>query len=117
MTAAVSAPLAPTRAVVVCPAVLDLAYAPELKEVLLSAIAEGGDVEVRAEAVTHADTANLQVLCAAAAELARAGRTLTVEPSEALVRVARRLGLVSVLGAANLECWAGAADPTRTTGQ
>ena len=101
---------------IVCPPVLDLAYAPELKAELLRALSTGGDVEVRADAVTHADTANLQILCAAAVDLARAGRTLAVtEPSEALVRVARRLGLAAVLGAKNLERWAGAADPARGT--
>ena len=101
---------------IICPPVLDLAYAPDLKEALLRALSNGGDVHVRAHAVTHVDTASLQLLCAAALDVTRAGHTLTVaEPSEALTRIARRLGLVTVLGASNPECWAGAADPARST--
>ena len=101
---------------IICPPVLDLAYAPELKAALLRALSDGGDVQVRAHAVTHVDTASLQLLCAAALEVARSGHTLTIaEPSEALTRIARRLGLVTVLGTSNPECWAGAADPARST--
>ena len=88
-----------SRSGVVCPPVLDLAYAPELKDVLLRALAEDGDVEVRAAEVTQADTACLQIFCAAAAALARDGRSLiVVEPSPALTRVAERLGLARALG-------------------
>ena len=84
---------------VVCPAVLDHAYAPDLRDGLLRAMADGGDVEVLADAVTQADTANLQVLCAAALDLGRSGRTLRLEtPSAALLRVIERLGLAAVLG-------------------
>jgi anti-anti-sigma regulatory factor len=87
--------------VVQCPAVLDLACAPELRDTLLRALSGGADVDVHAAAVTQADTACLQLLCAAAVALARQGRALKlVEPSAALIRVAERLGVATVLGAA-----------------
>ena len=81
-----------------CPAVLDLASAPALKELLVGALADEGDIFVDGLAVTQADTACLQILCAAAADLGRAGRSLTIAPSPALTRVAERLGLALVLG-------------------
>jgi anti-anti-sigma regulatory factor len=92
-----------------CPAVLDLAYAPALKDGLLGAIAEGGDVVVRAGAVTQADTACLQLLCAAAAKLAGSGRSLIVaDASPAFTRVAARLGLTATLALQPAQSVAGA---------
>jgi anti-anti-sigma regulatory factor len=99
MTAATPSSLTGPIGAVVCPAVLDHAYAPDLRDALLRAMADGGDVEVLADAVTQADTANLQVLCAAALDLGRSGRTLRlVTPSAPLIRVIERLGLAAVLG-------------------
>jgi len=81
------------------PAVLDLAFAPALRDLLLRALGDSGDVGVNAAAVTHADTSCLQLLCAATMALAGRGRSLKlIEPSPALIRVAERLGVAKTLG-------------------
>jgi len=85
-----------------CPAVLDLAFAPELRDLLLRALAGDGDVEVNTAAVTHADTSCLQLLCSAAMALAGRGRSLKlIQPSPPLLRVVDRLGVAKTLGIAS----------------
>jgi anti-anti-sigma regulatory factor len=87
------------RAAVTCDEVLDLPAAESLRERLLAAVACGGDLEVEASAVRQIDTANLQLLCAAARELRARGRTmLIIGPTPPLLAAARRLGLTAVLG-------------------
>ncbi len=84
---------------VTCDEVLDLSAAESLRARLLSALARGGDLEIQAAAVRQIDTANLQLLCAAARELRARGRRVTItEASQPLVLAARRLGLAGVLG-------------------
>ena len=87
------------RATVTCDEVLDLSAAESLRAQLLAAVARGGDLEIHAAAVRQIDTANLQLLCAAARDLRARGRSLQIiEPSPPLVLAARRLGLTGVLG-------------------
>ncbi len=87
------------RVIVTCDEVLDLTAAESLRGRLLEALARGGDVEVQAGAVRQIDTANLQLLCAAARELrARGSGILITAPTAPLLAAARRLGLTAVLG-------------------
>jgi anti-anti-sigma regulatory factor len=90
---------------VTCDDVLDLSAAESMRERLLAAVRGGGevdvlvDVQVVAAAVRQIDTANLQLLCAAARELSAQGRALRIfEPSLPFVTAARRLGLADLLG-------------------
>ena len=86
---------------VTCDDVLDLAAAESMRERLLAAMRGGGesDVQVLGAAVRQIDTANLQLLCAAARELRAQGRSFRIsEPSSPFVTAARRLGLAGVLG-------------------
>ena len=90
---------ASARATVTCDEVLDLSAAESLRAQLLAALARGGDLEIQAAAIRQIDTANLQLLCAAAREVRALGRSLLfTEPSPPLVLAARRLGLTGVLG-------------------
>jgi anti-anti-sigma regulatory factor len=57
------------RVTVTCDEVLDLSAAESLRARLLAALASGSDLEVQAGAIRQIDTANLQLLCAAAREL------------------------------------------------
>ncbi len=85
--------------IVTCDEVLDLSAAEPLRAQLLAALSRGGDLEIRAAAVRQIDTANLQLLCAAACELRAHGRTLVIaEPTPPLLAAARRLGLSAALG-------------------
>jgi anti-anti-sigma regulatory factor len=87
------------RTIVTCDEVLDLSAAESLRAQLLAAVARGGDLEIQAAAVRQIDTANLQLLCAAARDLRARGRNVLItEPSPTLVLAARRLGLTGVLG-------------------
>jgi len=87
------------RVTVTCDEVLDLSAAESLRAQLLAALARGGDLEIQAAAVRQIDTANLQLLCAAALELRARGRSVRfTEASAPLVLAARRLGLTGVLG-------------------
>ncbi len=87
------------RVTVTCDEVLDLSAAESLRARLLVAVARGEDLEIQAAAVRQIDTANLQLLCAAARDLRARGRDLTItEPSPALLQAARRLGLTAALG-------------------
>ena len=87
------------RVIVTCDEVLDLSAAESLRARLLSALARGEDLEIQAGAVRQIDTANLQLLCAAARDLRARERSLIItEPSPALLQAARRLGLAGVLG-------------------
>jgi anti-anti-sigma regulatory factor len=96
-TAAAASETAPTR--VTCGETLDLAYSSELRAILLTALASATRIDVDASAVTHADTANLQVLAAAAGEAGRRGGALRViAPSGPFLRTARHLGLSAALG-------------------
>jgi anti-anti-sigma regulatory factor len=86
------------RVTVTCDEVLDLSAAESLRAQLLAAMARGGDLEIQAAAVRQIDTANLQLLCAAARELRERGRSmLFTEASPPLVLAARRLGLTAAL--------------------
>lgn len=87
------------RVTVTCDEVLDLSAAESLRARLLSALARGEDLELQAGPVRQIDTANLQLLCAAARDLRAHGRNLIItDPSPALLLAARRLGLSGVLG-------------------
>lgn len=87
------------RVTVTCDEVLDLSAAESLRARLLAAVGRGEDLEIQAAAVRQIDTANLQLLCAAARDLRARGRNVTItEPSAALLQAARRLGLTAVLG-------------------
>jgi anti-anti-sigma regulatory factor len=87
------------RVTLTCDEVLDLSAAESLRAQLLAALASGEDLEIQAAAVRQIDTANLQLLCAAALDLrARERNLIIVEPSSALLQAARRLGLSGVLG-------------------
>ncbi len=85
--------------IVTCDEVLDLSAAESLRARLLSALGRGEDLEIQAAAIRQIDTANLQLLCAAARDLRARERSLIItEPSPALLQAARRLGLCTVLG-------------------
>jgi anti-anti-sigma regulatory factor len=87
------------RVTVTCDEVLDLSAAESLRAQLLAALSRGGDLEIQAAAVRQIDTANLQLLCAAAHELRARGHTLVIaEPTPPLLAAARRLGLSAALG-------------------
>jgi anti-anti-sigma regulatory factor len=87
------------RVTVTCDEVLDLSAAESMRARLLAALARGEDLEIQAGAVRQIDTANLQLLCAAARDLRAHDRSLIItEPSPALLQAARRLGLSGVLG-------------------
>jgi anti-anti-sigma regulatory factor len=89
----------PGRVTVTCDEVLDLSAAESLRAQLLAALSRGGDLEIQAAAVRQIDTANLQLLCAAARDLRAHGRTFVIaEPTPALLAAARRLGLSAALG-------------------
>jgi anti-anti-sigma regulatory factor len=93
------APATSGRVTLTCDEVLDLSAAESLRAQLVAALARGPALEIQAAAIRQIDTANLQLLCAAARELrARGGSMLINEPSAPLVLAARRLGLSSVLG-------------------
>jgi len=94
---------------VTCDEVLDLSAAESLRARLLAALGCGEDLEIQAAAVRQIDTANLQLLCAAARDQRARGRNVTItEPSPALLQAAQRLGLTAVLG---LDAAAAAAAP------
>ena len=87
------------RVTVTCDEVLDLSAAESLRARLLAALARGEDLEIQAGAVRQIDTANLQLLCAAARDLRARDRSLIItEPSPALLQAARRLGLPACSG-------------------
>jgi anti-anti-sigma regulatory factor len=107
------------RTIIVCEEVLDLSTVAGLHDRLRVAIAQGrdghgdGDVVVQAHLIERIDTANLQLLCAAARELRVKGRALRlVDASAPLALAARRLGLTKALG---LEPAAGSAPPAGAT--
>ena len=83
---------------IICEEVLDLSTVAALRAQLLLALAGAADVEIVASAVERVDTANLQILCAAARELRAAGRPFRLAaPSAAFLLAARRLGVAAVL--------------------
>jgi len=87
------------RVIITCEGVLDLSTAEDLRARLRAAVTRGAEVELLASGVQQIDTASLQLLCAAARELAAQGRPLRVTgASPPFLLAARRLGLAGVLG-------------------
>jgi anti-anti-sigma regulatory factor len=83
---------------IVCEESLDLSTVAALHAHLLLALAGEAGVEVVASAVERVDTANLQILCAAARDLRAAGRAFRLtSPSAPFLLAARRLGVAAVL--------------------
>ncbi len=65
---------------------LDLAAAPEVREVLSEALDHGGDVEVDMRACGFVDSMGIAAMVAAARQLAERGDTLRVKGAQERVR-------------------------------
>jgi len=81
----------------------------ELKEVLLEALKDGGDLLLNLEKVTEVDLSFLQILCSAhrTASSFRKRFTLCPSPSAALIEAAESAGFLRNMGcqnAPNKEC-------------
>ena len=78
---------------------LDITEAASLYERLQKALTRSANIELKADAVTKADTAGLQLFVALAREVADTGGGLTwKKPSQALLETAALLGLDRQLG-------------------
>lgn len=82
-----------------CGEQLDITAAAALYARLQKSLQKSANIELKAESVTKADTAGLQLFVALAREVAKTGGSLTwKKPSQALIETAALLGLDGELG-------------------
>lgn len=81
-----------------CGECVDIVNVSSLYQRLQKSLQKSSTIELKADKVTKADTAGLQLFAALAQEVAsKGGKVIWKNPSEALLSTAQQLGLTAIL--------------------